>query len=110
MVLLIGCVHPLCCLTVQLNEVMEKETYKTAIELLQRYDPNHPSLQQHKPRADLAAQQTPANHGNSRRTEVRRRVIHHTPHPSQLQHHHTMTTPAPAPAPTPPHIKETSLR
>ena len=30
--------------SLQLNEVMEKETYNTAREILERFDPSHPSL------------------------------------------------------------------
>jgi hypothetical protein len=72
----------------QLNEVMEKETYKTAIELLQRYEPNHPSLQ-HTP-----VQPAPQAHGGRGRTETRRRA-QPTPHPAML---HQALTPMPPPA------------
>ena len=33
----------------QLNEVMEKETYNTAREILERFDPSHPSLRAPNP-------------------------------------------------------------
>ena len=35
--------------SLQLNEVMEKETYNTAREILERFDPSHPSLRAPNP-------------------------------------------------------------
>lgn len=58
-----------------LNEVMERETYRTAVELLRQYDPGHPALQQQPPPA------TPAAAPSSQQTVRQRRG---TPHPSTL--------------------------
>lgn len=67
---------------------MEKENYKTAVELLERYEPTHPALQ-HK----ATPTSSPANdrgdkgdRGGGKRSELRRRAPPHTPrpHPSQL--------------------------
>lgn len=82
-----------------LNEVMEKETYKTAIELLQQYEPTHPSLQ-HTPQ-QVPSQQT-RQQTRHNRSEARRRVPQQqTPHPAML---HPVAPPAtvPAAAPTSP--------
>lgn len=81
---------------------MEKETYKTAIELLQRYEPTHPSLQHNS---------TPSQsrHNHDRTPEVRKRVVSHpammhqsatptapvTPRPPVSQHVPPIATPVP---------------
>lgn len=66
---------------------MEKETYKTAVELLQRYEPTHPSLQHRStPNQPAHNQPTPS----ARAAGGRRRVVQPTPHPSML---HQQTSP-----------------
>ena len=76
---------------IQLNEVMEKETYKTARELLERFDPTNPSLQVTPARPQRA--------NRAPQSELRQRN-RQTPHPALMQHRAAMATPqAPRPAP-----------
>lgn len=78
---------------------MEKETYKTAVELLQRYEPTHPSLQNSTPRQPTEHSQPSSSHG--RKSELRRRVPPVTPaHPS-LMHQDTPPQPHRTPRLTP---------
>ena len=75
---------------------MEKETYKTAIELLQRYEPTHPSLQQNS---------TPAQsrHNHDRAPEVTKRVVSH---PAMM---HQSATPVAPVTPRPPVSQQVPL-
>ncbi len=81
---------------------MEKETYKTAKELLEKYDPSHPSL-----RSSVTKEQTSGTELRQRRTTTPR-----TPaplHPSQLHApvSHPPITPRP---PATPHSSARSQR
>ena len=74
---------------------MEKETYKTARELLERFDPTNPSLHTTPARP----QQRASNQNRAPQSEVRQRN-RQTPHPALMQHRAAMATPqAPRPAP-----------
>lgn len=72
----------------QLNEVMEKETYKVARELLEKYDPSNPSLQATPSRG---APRGSTNHNSGQ--DVRRRRPPSTPHPAFMPHNIAMATP-----------------
>ena len=75
--------------TLQLNEVMEKETYKTARELLEKYDPSNPSLQI-TPGRGPPRQASNQNLGQEVR---RRRAPPSTPHPALMPQNIAMATP-----------------
>ena len=75
--------------TLQLNEVMEKETYKTARELLEKYDPSNPSLQT-TPSRGGPRQASNQNAGQELR---RRRAPPSTPHPALMPQNVAMATP-----------------
>ncbi|XP_064397769.1 endoplasmic reticulum junction formation protein lunapark-B-like [Halichondria panicea] len=72
-----------------LNEVMEKETYKTARELLEKYDPSNPSLQT-TPSRGGPRQASNQNAGQELR---RRRAPPSTPHPALMPQNVAMATP-----------------
>ena len=73
---------------------MEKETYKTARELLEKYDPSNPSL--HATPSRPPARRASNQNGGG---EVRRRRQPQTPHPAFMPQNIAMATPqVPRPA------------